>query len=85
MFGHQVGDKLVAMFTVEFVRILEIHAKKPACDAVPKRRSAGFVDYTAQFGESLVMKTRAVIADEQIAAACNQHAVTAGSFAGVQE
>ena len=31
------------------------------------------------------MKTRAVIADEQIAAACNQHAVTAGSFAGVQE
>ena len=85
MLGHQISNELVAELGVELVGVLEIHPEETARDPVPERRSAGLVDHSAQLGEAAVGKAVAVIADEQIAAAGDQHAKPAGTLAGVQE
>ena len=83
--GHQIGDELVAVDRVEIVGVLEVHPEEPPRDPVPERRAAGLVDHPAQFGEDPVGKARAVGADEQVAAARDQHAEPAGALAGVEE
>jgi hypothetical protein len=65
------------MFSVEFIRLLKTHAEKAASDTVPKRRSASFVDDATQFCDCTChANLRTVVANEQISAARNQHAVS---------
>ena len=58
--------------------------KRPAI-AVPEGRSAALVDDAAQFGQHAVAEAGAVLLDEQVAAAGEQHARPAGALAGVEE
>ena len=48
IFGHQVGDELVAVDRVEIVGFLEGHAEEPAGNAVPEGRAAAVVDHIRQ-------------------------------------
>ena len=83
--GHQISNELVAVQRIERVRLVEAHAEKAPGDAVPEGRVAGIVDDPAQLGQNAVGKARAVQADEQIAAAREQHAEAPGTLVRVEE
>ena len=72
--GHQVGDELRAVDGVELVGLREGHAEEAAGERVPEGRVAGLVHHSAKLGQHAVAEARAVLLDEQIAAAREQHA-----------
>ena len=59
---------------------LKAHAEEAAGEAIPEGRTTRLVNHPAQFGENLVAKPGPVFLDEQIAAAGEQHAQSAGAF-----
>ena len=85
VFWHQIGDELVAVNGIELIGVLKIHAKKTSGKAIPEWRSARLINQAAQLGNRAFSKTRAMFADEEVAAPRDEHTKPARALAGVKK
>ena len=82
---HQIGDELVAVDSVETVRLRERQAEEFGPQRVPERRVADCIHHAAQLGNHAIAKARPVLGDEQIAGARQKPPQPASAQIGVKE